>query len=154
MCAPGIPLYRCSAVQLLCVCGPRPDGWLLLLVWERDVFDPEMKEKCSEGRRAFVLRVDGGLEPLRQFTEASCWRGSLGQERCPQTLQFLFQSLLRALFSHPRGSFVLQKHFTTTSASVQGQGTAKWTCTLDVKLFSPILSLAFGLCLIIHHCHL
>lgn len=50
------------------MCGPGLDGWLLPLVWERGVFDPEMKEKCSEGCRAFV--PEGGW--WVRATEAVC----------------------------------------------------------------------------------
>lgn len=52
------------------------------------------------------LRLDGGWEPLRQYTETSCWRGSLGQERCPQPLSS-FSIVHSGLYSpiHVEGLF-------------------------------------------------
>lgn len=90
---------------------------------------------------------------MGRATEAVCRdflrEGSLGRGQCPLTLQLLFHSPLRAPFSCPCGSFVVQEHLVTTFASVRVQGTAKRTWSLDVELISQILCWAFGLCLII-----
>lgn len=69
MCVPGVAVIQmCCRAELLCVCSPRLDALLLLWVWERDVYDPEMKEKCVKGCRAFV--PEGGW--WVRATEAVC----------------------------------------------------------------------------------
>lgn len=130
------------------MCGPRLDGLLLLLVWERDVCDPEMKEECFKGCRAFMPEAGWWVRATEAVYRDFLLEGILGARAVSSAFEFLFHRPLRALFSHPRGRFVSQKHFATT-ASIQAQGTATWTWTLDGKLFSPVLSLACGLCLII-----
>lgn len=119
-------------VWWVCVSSPPLDGSLVLLVWERDVCNTEMKEACSKSYRRYrarhvcLQRGWWGGRP-RQFAEAaSAKEGPWGQEHVPAFTVTLPQST-RGSVLHPHGSSVLKKYSVTLSASVQTQRAAKWT---------------------------